>query len=144
MGGAPRIFVNQPGTEIDVAECGSEEDIRGRSPTEKIAGNLRRFSDAPLSGSGIVVLIAGVSLAVTLNRWRAFGWLSVLGQRTLPVYLIHYYPILIITAIMTPFAVALTPLSPVIPIVLTVIAILVSLLVYRLTRRASWLASYNR
>jgi uncharacterized membrane protein YcfT len=87
----------------------------------------------------VLAILAGVSIAVTINRWRAFGWLAGLGQRTLQVYLIHFYPILIITAIMTPYALTLKPLGPVIPLALTVIAITVALLVHRLTRRVTWL-----
>ncbi len=65
---AQRVFGNQSRGEIEVTKCRGEEDIRSRAPPEKIAGNLRCFSDAPLSGSRIVVLIAGVDVCAMIDE----------------------------------------------------------------------------
>lgn len=87
----------------------------------------------------ILAIAAGCSLAVLLSRLPAFDWLRRLGQNTLQVYLVHFYPILIGVAVLAPFSRILSPLAPIVPLVFTAAAILVSLGVHRLTRRITWL-----
>lgn len=87
----------------------------------------------------ILAIAAGCSLAVLLSRIRALDWLRRLGQNTLQIYLVHFYPILIGVALLAPFSQILSPLAPVVPFVFTAVAILVSLGVHRLSRRITWL-----
>jgi uncharacterized membrane protein YcfT len=83
----------------------------------------------------VLAILMGGSLAVVLDRLRAFQWLHELGTRTLPIYLIHFFPILVTAAIIRPFASELVKVSAVIPPLLTVVTIFVALGFWRITRR---------
>ncbi|WP_344794210.1 acyltransferase family protein [Frondihabitans peucedani] len=87
----------------------------------------------------LLAITAGCALAVMLSRLRAFDWLRRLGQNTLQVYLVHFYPILIGVALLAPVAGSLHAFAIVVPLVFTAVAIVVSLGVHSLTRRATWL-----
>ncbi|QIS41301.1 acyltransferase family protein [Clavibacter capsici] len=82
-----------------------------------------------------VAVITGVAVSVVLSRLRGARWLIALGSRTLPVYLLHFFPILLLTALLGPAAGSLAPVALLIPPALTVIGVVASLLVHRLTRR---------
>lgn len=108
-----------------------------------LAATSAKFAFLTAPGVRVVVslfaIAAGSSLAIMLSRLRAFDWLRRLGQNTLQVYLVHFYPILIGVALLVPVAGALHPLAPIMPLVFTAVAIVVSLGFHRLTRRATWL-----
>ncbi|BDZ51941.1 hypothetical protein GCM10025867_41820 [Frondihabitans sucicola] len=87
----------------------------------------------------LLAITAGCSLAIMLSRLPAFGWLRLLGQNTLQVYLVHFYPILLGVALLAPVASSLHVLAPIVPPIFTAVAILVSLGVHSLTKRATWL-----
>ncbi|WP_127818021.1 acyltransferase family protein [Microbacterium sp. CPCC 204701] len=87
----------------------------------------------------VLAVAAGCSVAILLARWAAFDWLFHLGSRTLQVYLLHWYLLLIgwwlvavapsIPGVVAPFLVP----------ALTAFAIAGALLVHRFTRRATLL-----
>ena len=85
--------------------------------------------------ASVIAIATGLSVAVILDRLRAFQWLHRLGSHTLPIYLIHFYPILITVALIRQFDVELERASLLIPPVMAVVAILVALGLWRLTRR---------
>jgi uncharacterized membrane protein YcfT len=94
-----------------------------------------RFTNAPVS---ILAVSAGVGLSYTLSKWKAAGFLHRLGRVTLPVYLVHYFPIALFAGwIFTNDAVraSIAPLNPVMPLLLSAAAIAISLLVWWLLRR---------
>ncbi|WP_445443447.1 acyltransferase family protein [Clavibacter sp. km1a] len=82
----------------------------------------------------VVAVAAGTAVAVVLARARWAHGLVALGSRTLPVYLLHFAPVLVLTALAAPIAEQLAPVALAVPPVLTVVAIAVSLLVHRVTR----------
>src|SRR5690606_29919198 len=62
-------------------------------------------------------------------------WLELLGGRTLPVYVLHYYPVLVLCALAEPVAPRLAWAAPALPLLLSAVAIVFSLLVHRGTSR---------
>lgn len=86
-------------------------------------------------GVSWLAVVFGATLAVVLSRRPEMGWLEFLGRRTLPIYVLHFYPILVLCALLEPVAARTGWAAPVLPPVLTVVAILVSLGVERVTRR---------
>lgn len=38
-------------------------------------------------------IVAGIILSLLLTRFSAFSWLSYVGKNTLPIYVMHYFPI---------------------------------------------------
>lgn len=87
----------------------------------------------------VLAVAAGCSVAILIARWRIFDWLYRLGSKTLPVYVLHWYLLLIGWAL-----VALVPefpglVAPFVVPALTAFAIGGSLLVWRATRRAAFL-----
>lgn len=42
-------------------------------------------------------ILVGVTLSVTLTKIPIFSWLDHIGKRTLPIYLMHWIPILVLT-----------------------------------------------
>ena len=83
----------------------------------------------------ILAFATEVSLTVVLSRYGAFDWLREIGTRTLPVYLVHFYPILIAIALLGPVAGSLRELSFLLPPALAVLAVLSALGFHRVTRR---------
>jgi uncharacterized membrane protein YcfT len=81
-----------------------------------------------------VAVAVGVAVAVVLSRARWSRGFVALGSRTLPVYLLHFAPVLVLSALLAPAAAQLAPAALAVPPLITVIAIAVSLLVHRLTR----------
>ncbi|WP_181424553.1 acyltransferase family protein [Georgenia satyanarayanai] len=86
-------------------------------------------------GVSCLAVVLGVTLAVALSRRRSMRWLEFLGTRTLPIYVLHFYPIVVLSALLEPVAARLGWAAPVLPPVLTVGAILFSLGVHRVTRQ---------
>ena len=84
---------------------------------------------------GLVAVPLGVSTAVVLSKLRPFAWLSYLGRRTLPIYLLHFYPILIFTTIVAPDTAAWQQVAPVLPLALTAAAVVLALAVHRITQK---------
>jgi len=68
VGDAAGFFGNQFGGEFAVTECRGEEDVWRRATIEEIASDLGSFADAPLGGSGIVVVIAGVDVSAVIQK----------------------------------------------------------------------------
>lgn len=85
--------------------------------------------------ASVLAITAGCAIAVVLSRRRAFSWLSYLGSRTLPIYVLHFYPILLFMTLIEVVAPELRWTAPAMPLALTIVAILVSLGVYALTKR---------
>lgn len=82
-----------------------------------------------------LAVVLGVALAVVLTGRRGMRWLELLGRRTLPIYVLHFYPIIVLSALLEPVAARIGWAAPVLPPVLTAGAILFALGVHRLTRQ---------
>jgi len=82
-----------------------------------------------------LAVVFGVTLAVVLSGQPAMRWLELLGRRTLPIYVLHFYPVLVVSALLEPVAGRIGWAAPVLPPLLTAVAILLSLGVERVTRR---------
>ncbi len=81
-----------------------------------------------------VAVAGGIAAAVVLSRVRSAAWLVTLGRNTLPVYLLHSYPLLGATALLAGRDAGPAGWAPVVAPVLTVVATVVALLVHRATR----------
>lgn len=75
----------------------------------------------------ILAVAAGIALAVTMSRSRLWAWMSALGTRTLPVYLLHFYPVIVVSILLRDVALP-TWLDMAAPLLLTALAIGVSLM----------------
>lgn len=82
----------------------------------------------------VLAIAFGIALAVWLTGRRQFRWLEALGRQTLPVYVLHYYPILVLCALLEPVAPLLEPLAPVLPLAFTALATVFALGAARVTR----------
>ncbi|WP_164743482.1 acyltransferase family protein [Microbacterium sulfonylureivorans] len=85
----------------------------------------------------VLAVAAGCSAAVLLARWAAFDWLFQLGSRTLYVYLLQWYPLAAGWLIISSIDVIPPLLEPFLVPLLTAFAIVVSLIIHRLTKRAA-------
>jgi len=92
----------------------------------------------------VVAVATGVTVSVTLARVPWARGLVSLGSRTLPVYLLHFAPVLLGAALLAPMAGRMGPAALAVPPLLTVVAIAVSLLLHRLTRRVPGLYGLPR
>ncbi|CAH0185144.1 Uncharacterized membrane protein YcfT [Plantibacter sp. VKM Ac-1784] len=94
-----------------------------------------RFVPFVLLGAGLVATATGIALAVVLSRFRSCSFLAVLGTRTLPVYLVHTFPMIAVAGVLHPIAETL-PLwwRIVLPPALAAASILISLGIHRLLR----------
>jgi uncharacterized membrane protein YcfT len=108
--------------------------VYGAIATVIVLTSAERIPGVRLLAS-VIAIMTGVSIAVRLDRLRAFQWLHWLGSHTLPVYLLHFYPILVTAALIRPFSDELTRLGVLIPPAMTLVAIAASLGIWRLTRR---------
>lgn len=88
-----------------------------------------------------VAVALGVAASTVLVRWRWLGFVSVLGQRSLQIYLVHLFVIAAAIALVAPFADVglLRQFSSVLMFVLGAIALVASLYLPRLLRRFTWL-----
>lgn len=106
-----------------------------------------------LLATSVLAVAVGILLSVLLSRHRAFDWLSALGTRTLPIYLVHTFPMIAVAGVIVAGAPggALDGIGfgTVLPVLLCAVAILVSLAAHRAFGRvpglftvpvAAWLA----
>ncbi|WP_285024891.1 acyltransferase family protein [Plantibacter sp. ME-Dv--P-122b] len=94
-----------------------------------------RFLPFVLLGAGLVATATGIALAVVLSRVRAGAFLAFLGTRTLPIYLVHTFPMIAVAGALHPVADEMASWQLVaLPPSLTALSILVSLGIHRLLR----------
>lgn len=94
-----------------------------------------RFLPFVLLGAGLVATATGIALAVVLSRLRATSFLAVLGKRTLPVYLVHTFPMIAVAGALHPVADQLGSWQLIaLPPALTAASILIALGIHRLLR----------
>jgi uncharacterized membrane protein YcfT len=85
-----------------------------------------------LATSALAVSV-GIAVAVQLSKWPPFDWVRYLGTRTLPIYLVHTFPMIILAAVLVPLRPEPGPvLGTALPLALTVVAIVLALVGYRL------------
>jgi uncharacterized membrane protein YcfT len=111
--------------------------LRSAGWLEASAGSLR--GQASWFVLSVLAVGAGCSVAILIARWRVFDWLYWLGSKTLQVYLLHWYLLAVgwsLVALVPRFPDAAAPF--IVP-GLAFFAIGGSLLVWRATRRASFL-----
>ena len=87
----------------------------------------------------VLAVAAGSSVAILIARWTVFDWLYHLGSRTLQVYLLHWYVLAACWYLLSRIAVIPGAVQPFLVPILMAVAICGSLLIWRLTRRASFL-----
>ncbi|WP_413316606.1 acyltransferase family protein [Agrococcus sp. 1P02AA] len=108
--------------------------------TASIALELTRVPGVQLVLS-LGAIAAGILAAKTLARWRSFDWLRWIGERTLPIYVLHYIPIFLAAALLAPLAGMLAPVAALMPPMVALVAVLASLGVHRLLHRVPLLWS---
>lgn len=82
-----------------------------------------------------LAVIVGIAVAVVLARCRAFYFLQSLGARTLPIYLVHTFPMTALAATAVALNVRLSfAVSTLLPVLVSGAAVVLALLLYR------WLA----
>lgn len=88
---------------------------------------------------------AGVMISRTLTNARGFGWLRWIGQRTLPIYVMHYYPIFLAAALLAPIAAQIDHLTAILAPSLCVVAVVLTLTVHHLLLRVPllWTAPWQ-
>lgn len=87
----------------------------------------------------VLAIAAGCSAAALLARWAAFDWLFQLGSRTLYVYLLQWYPLAACWLLISALPSIPAAVQPFLVPLLTAVTIVVSLLLHRLTKRATFL-----
>ncbi|PSL36890.1 putative membrane protein YcfT [Labedella gwakjiensis] len=96
-----------------------------------------------LIASGLVAVTAGIALSVVVSR---VGWLSVferLGSRTLPVYLVHTFPMIAVAGVLLQSGQQLPqPVLLALPPALTVASLAIALLANRLLGRFPGIFSF--
>lgn len=94
-----------------------------------------RFAPFVLLGAGLVATATGIALAAVLSRVRAGAFLAYLGTRTLPIYLVHTFPMIAVAGALHPVADEVASWQRVaLPPALAALSILVSLGIHRLLR----------
>ncbi|KQX08057.1 MULTISPECIES: acyltransferase family protein [unclassified Leifsonia] len=79
----------------------------------------------------IIAVGVGITVAVLISRIRALDFVRHLGTKTLPIYLVHTFPMVALASLIVATDLQVpTPLAAVMPIALTVVAILISLLLH--------------
>lgn len=80
----------------------------------------------------VLAVLAGISVAVVAARMPLFDFVRVLGTRTLPIYLVHTFPMTALAAIVMATGLSLpTALATAVPAVLCAGAIVFAVAVYR-------------
>ena len=93
--------------------------------------SLTRVPFVLLAVSVLAVLV-GISVAVVLSRAPVFDFMRVLGSRTLPIYLVHTFPMAALAAIIMASGVTLpTGAATALPLLLCGAAIVLALAAYR-------------
>lgn len=87
----------------------------------------------------VLAVAAGCSVAILIARWRIFDWLYWLGSKTLQVYLLHWYLLALGWFLIAQIPQLPGAVAPFAVPALTVFAICGSLLVWRATRRATFM-----
>ena len=96
---------------------------------------------------GVLAVAAGCLAARAMSGLRVFAWMSVLGRNTLPIYLLHWYVLLVVYAVVNlAFADGAGALTDLLAPVMTAVTIAGCLAVHRVTRwipgvyaRPAWL-----
>ena len=80
----------------------------------------------------VLAVLVGISVAVVLSRAPMFDFMRVLGSRTLPIYLVHTFPMAALAALVMAGGVTLpTDAATAVPLLLCGAAIVLALAVYR-------------
>ncbi|MET1018268.1 MAG: acyltransferase family protein [Leifsonia flava] len=83
----------------------------------------------------IIAVCVGITVAVVISRIPPLDFVRHLGTRTLPIYLVHTFPMVAVASVIVATGVEVPSLlAAVMPIVLTVVAILLSLALYHWLR----------
>lgn len=87
-----------------------------------------------LLATSLVAVTVGITVAAVLGRLVMFDWLRMLGTRTLPIYLVHTFPMILVAAAIVWARPSIGPaLANILPVLLCVGAIVVALLAFRYT-----------
>lgn len=81
-----------------------------------------------------VAVIVGISTAVVLSKVPAFDIVRYLGTRTLPIYLVHTFPMIAVAGFLAVGSGVAPWVATVLPLLLCVASIAIALGVYRLLR----------
>lgn len=83
----------------------------------------------------LLAVAVGIALAVIMSRMPFFDVVRHLGTRTLPIYVVHAFPLLAVGALIVATGVSVpTPVAVTLPVVLCALAIAIALGVHRLLR----------
>lgn len=89
-----------------------------------------------LLATSILAVTVGIVVSVLLARVPALDWLRALGTRTLPIYLVHTFPMIVVAAIIVATGAQFgAVLGTVLPLGLSVLAILIALAAFRAVGR---------
>ncbi|CAL4858834.1 hypothetical protein MMM2322_00474 [Microbacterium sp. MM2322] len=85
---------------------------------------------------GVLAVAAGCLAARAISGIRILSWMSVLGRNTLPIYLLHWYVLLVVYAVVNlAFADGAGALTDLLAPAMTAVTIAGCLAVHRVTRR---------
>jgi uncharacterized membrane protein YcfT len=108
-----------------------------------VATALLHLSRVP--GVVLTVSIVGVAMTIALSEKlstvRGLGFVNTLGAHSFQIYLLHLFVVAIVLAVVAPIAdlPALQQIANLLPWALAAFALYVSLLLFKLLRRFSWL-----
>lgn len=83
-------------------------------------------------------IIAGILIALTLSKLTFFSWIGYIGKNTLPIYLMHFFPVNILRIILPKLIPDLPFLAHIITVIIGVLFPIVIMLIARKTN-ANWL-----
>lgn len=85
-----------------------------------------------LLATSVLAVTVGITIAAVLGRLAAFDWLRNLGTRTLAIYLVHTFPMILTAAVIVAVAPPLSEgVAVVLPLLLTIAAISLALAAFR-------------
>ncbi|KQX08058.1 MULTISPECIES: acyltransferase family protein [unclassified Leifsonia] len=88
-----------------------------------------------LFGLSLLAVAVGIAVAVVMSRIPVFDVVRFLGTRTLPIYVVHAFPLLAVGALLVATGVDVpTPVAVAMPVVLTALSTAFALGVHRLLR----------
>ncbi|MCU1447407.1 acyltransferase family protein [Cryobacterium sp.] len=108
-----------------------------------IATALLHLSRVP--GVVLIVSVIGVAMTIALSeklaKMRGLGFVNTLGAHSFQIYLLHLFVVAIVLAVVAPLAdlPALQQIANLLPWALAAFALYVSLLLFKMLRRFSWL-----
>lgn len=80
----------------------------------------------------IIAVGVGITVAVVVSRIPPLDFVRHLGTKTLPIYLVHTFPMVAIASVIVAADVSVpSPIAAVMPLVVTVVAIVLSLAIHR-------------